>query len=73
MQIYSNDYWQLFRFDQHHTFLSTATTTTGIGTGEMTKITQINDRSAATAWSPVAEYAGVIALGAKVSDDESDD
>jgi hypothetical protein len=39
----------------------------------MTKITQINDRSAATAWSPVAEYAGVIALGAKVSDDESDD
>jgi hypothetical protein len=43
----------------------------------MTKITQINDRSAATAWSPVVEYAGVIALGAKVRNDddmhESDD
>mmetsp|Transcript_24966 Transcript_24966/g.38177 ORF Transcript_24966/g.38177 Transcript_24966/m.38177 type:complete len:1050 (-) Transcript_24966:54-3203(-) len=31
----------------------------------MTKITQIDDRSAATAWSPVRAYADVIALGAK--------
>jgi hypothetical protein len=33
----------------------------------MSKITQIDDRSAATAWSPVRAYADVIALGAKVS------
>ena len=33
-----------------------------------TKITEIVDRSAATAWSPVAEYANVIALGIKVRD-----
>lgn len=39
----------------------------------MTKITQINDRSAATAWSPVAEYAGVIALGAKVRNEDDND
>lgn len=32
----------------------------------MTKITQIEDRSAASAWSPIREYADVIALGAKV-------
>jgi hypothetical protein len=34
----------------------------------MTKITLINDRSAVTAWSPRAEYPGVIALGVKVRD-----
>ena len=34
----------------------------------MTKITQINDRSAATAWSPAAAYPDVIALGVKVRD-----
>ena len=34
----------------------------------MTKITQINDRSAATAWSPIAEHTCVIALGVKVRD-----
>jgi hypothetical protein len=34
----------------------------------MTKISQIDDRSAATAWSPIREYADVIALGAKVSE-----
>lgn len=33
----------------------------------MSKITQIVDRSAATAWSPVSEYASVIALGVKDS------
>ena len=33
----------------------------------MTKITQIDDKSAATAWSPVRSYADVIALGTKVS------
>lgn len=33
----------------------------------MTKITQIDDRSAASAWCPIREYADVIALGAKVS------
>ena len=33
----------------------------------MTKITQIEDRSAAVAWSPIQSYADVIALGAKVS------
>ena len=33
-----------------------------------TKITQIKDRSAATAWSPIAEYPSVIALGIKVRD-----
>ena len=34
--------------------------------GAMTKITQIEDRSAASAWSPIREYADVIAIGAKV-------
>ena len=38
----------------------------------MTKITQINDRSASTAWSPIAEYAGVIALGSKVRFDKNE-
>lgn len=33
----------------------------------MTKITQIDDKSAATAWSPVRSCADVIALGTKVS------
>jgi len=33
----------------------------------MTKINQINDRSAATAWSPVADHKFVIALGVKDS------
>jgi len=33
----------------------------------MTKITEIQDRSAASAWSPIREYADVIAIGAKVS------
>lgn len=33
----------------------------------MTKITQINDRSGATAWSPIAEHPCVIALGVKDS------
>ncbi len=32
----------------------------------MTKITQIEDRSAASAWSPIREYGDVIAIGAKV-------
>jgi hypothetical protein len=32
----------------------------------MTKITQIEDRSAASAWSPIREHADVIAIGAKV-------
>jgi hypothetical protein len=32
----------------------------------MTKITQIEDRSAASAWSPIRNYPDVIALGAKV-------
>ena len=39
----------------------------------MTKITQIDDRSAEIAWSPVIENADVIALGAKVRDYESDE
>ena len=39
---------------------------------EMTKITQVSDRSAATAWSPVANCAGVIALGAKVRTTDED-
>ena len=32
----------------------------------MTKVTQIDDRSATVAWSPIDSYADVIALGAKV-------
>jgi hypothetical protein len=32
----------------------------------MSKIAQIEDRGAATAWSPIRTYADVIALGAKV-------
>ncbi len=32
----------------------------------MTKITQIEDRSATVAWSPISSHADVIALGAKV-------
>lgn len=33
----------------------------------MTRITQIEDRGAAVAWSPIKSHADVIALGAKVS------
>jgi hypothetical protein len=33
----------------------------------MTLITQIEDKGAVVAWSPVGEYADVIALGTKVS------
>jgi hypothetical protein len=33
----------------------------------MTKVTQIDDRSATVAWSPIGSHADVIALGAKVS------
>ena len=36
-----------------------------------TKIAQINDRSAATAWSPIAEYPCAIALGIKVRDHDT--
>jgi hypothetical protein len=32
----------------------------------MTRITQIEDRGAAVAWSPVASHADFIVLGAKV-------
>jgi|AntRauTorckE5430_2_1112549.scaffolds.fasta_scaffold01803_2 hypothetical protein len=32
----------------------------------MTKIAEIEDRGATVAWSPVNEYADVIAVGAKV-------
>jgi hypothetical protein len=32
----------------------------------MTKITQLEDRGAAVAWSPVASHADFLALGAKV-------
>jgi hypothetical protein len=32
----------------------------------MTKISQIDDRGAVVAWSPVGEFADVIALGSKV-------
>lgn len=32
----------------------------------MTKIAEIQDRSAASAWSPIRDYADVIAIGAKV-------
>lgn len=32
----------------------------------MTKVTQIEDRSAAVAWSPISSRADVIALGEKV-------
>lgn len=36
----------------------------------MTKISQIDDRSAAAAWSPARKYGDVIALGAKVRREE---
>lgn len=32
----------------------------------MTRITQLEDRGAAVAWSPIASYADYVALGAKV-------
>ncbi len=32
----------------------------------MTKITQIDDRSATIAWSPIQSHADIVALGAKV-------
>jgi len=32
----------------------------------MTLITQIEDKGAVVAWSPIGEYADVIALGSKV-------
>lgn len=34
----------------------------------MTKVAQIEDRGAAVAWSPIGDFADVIALGAKVSE-----
>ena len=33
----------------------------------MTKIAQIDDHGSALAWSPVKDYADVVALGTKVS------
>ena len=37
----------------------------------MTKVTQIDDRSATIAWSPIGSHADVVALGAKVRTNDS--